>query len=119
MPKAGGKLPNSTDEEEARVQAGIAADLDNPEWSDEDFARAKPASKMLPSELYAALTKPRGRPKAEETKQPVKLRLDRATVTAFMATGDGWQTRMNDALAAAAKKLPKSSAASSSGPRRG
>ena len=109
MTKAKLKAPTAdpTDDEEARIQAGIAADPDNPEWTKEDFARARPASEVLPPALYAALTRPRGRPKADATKQPVKLRLDRATVAAFKATGDGWQTRMNDALAAAAKRLPK------------
>ena len=29
-----------TDEGEIRIQAGIAADPDNPEWTAEDFAKA-------------------------------------------------------------------------------
>ena len=99
-------LPDLTDEEEASIQAGIAADPDS-RISDEELARMRPASEVLPPDLYAALTRPRGRPKAEETKQPVKLRLDRATVAAFKATGAGWQTRMNDVLSEAAKRLPK------------
>lgn len=99
-------LPDLTDEEEASIQAGIAADPDS-RISDEELARMRPASEVLPPDLYAALTRPRGRPKAEETKQPVKLRLDRATVAAFKATGAGWQTRMNEVLNQAAKRLPK------------
>lgn len=99
-------LPDLTDEEEASIQAGIAADPDS-RISDEELARMRPASEVLPPDLYAALTRPRGRPKAEETKQPVKLRLDRATVAAFKATGAGWQTRMNEVLNEAAKRLPK------------
>ena len=110
MPKAEPtELPDLTDEEEARIQAGIDADPDS-RISDEELARMRPASEVLPPALYAALTRPRGRPKADTTKQPVKLRLDRATVAAFKATGDGWQTRMNDALGAAAKRLPKPAA---------
>ena len=107
MPRTRRRAPETTDAEEARLQAGIAADPDNPEWSDEDFARAKPAAEVLPPNLFAALTRPRGRPKADETKVPVKLRLDRAAVDAFKATGPGWQTRMNDTLVAAARKLAK------------
>jgi uncharacterized protein (DUF4415 family) len=33
-------------------------DDDNPEWTDEELARARPAREVLPPELYAALTKP-------------------------------------------------------------
>lgn len=40
----------------------------------------------------------RGRPPAEVTKTPIKLRLDPDIVDAFKASGRGWQTRMNDAL---------------------
>lgn len=45
----------------------------------------------------------RGRPlgsKAAQTKQPVKLRLDQDILNALRATGDGWQTRINDMLRA-------------------
>ncbi len=87
-----------TDEEEPRIQAGIEADPANPEWTDEDFARARPASEVLPPALYAALTRPRGRPKAAETKVPVKLRIDRETLEIFKAQGAGWQTEMNAVL---------------------
>ena len=40
----------------------------------------------------------RGRPPAEVTKTPIKLRLDPDIIDAFKASGRGWQTRMNDAL---------------------
>jgi uncharacterized protein (DUF4415 family) len=42
----------------------------------------------------------RGRPKAIQTKEPVKLRLDADVLSALRATGDGWQTRINDTLRA-------------------
>jgi len=45
----------------------------------------------------------RGRPVgsvAEVTKEPVKLRLDPDVLAALRATGDGWQTRINDMLRA-------------------
>jgi uncharacterized protein (DUF4415 family) len=58
---------------------------------------------VLPADFYAMVTKrPRGRPKLQETKVPVTLRLDRAIVEAFKAEGSGWQTRMNEALKRAA-----------------
>jgi len=31
-------------------------DDENPEWTDDDFARARPAREVLPPALYAALT---------------------------------------------------------------
>jgi uncharacterized protein (DUF4415 family) len=42
----------------------------------------------------------RGRPKAAVTKQPVKLRLDADVLSALRASGDGWQTRVNETLRA-------------------
>ncbi|TCQ01434.1 BrnA antitoxin of type II toxin-antitoxin system [Sphingomonas sp. PP-F2F-A104-K0414] len=44
----------------------------------------------------------RGRPKSDNPKQPVTLRLDRDLVDWFKSTGDGWQTRMNEQLRKAA-----------------
>ena len=45
----------------------------------------------------------RGRPKAATTKEPVKLRLDADVLAALRATGDGWQTRINETLRASLK----------------
>jgi uncharacterized protein (DUF4415 family) len=45
----------------------------------------------------------RGRPKGsrqEVTKEAVKIRLDADVMAALRASGDGWQTRINDALRA-------------------
>ena len=42
----------------------------------------------------------RGRPKAAITKEPVKLRLDADVLAALRASGDGWQTRINETLRA-------------------
>lgn len=43
------------------------------------------------------LTKP-GRPKSDQPKQQVTLRLDQAVLDAFRATGPGWQSRINAQL---------------------
>ena len=96
--KPGTTLP--TPQEDAAILAGMASDPDNPEWTAQDFAQAKPASEALPSALYDALVakRPRGRPKAEQTKQALTVRYDADIVAAFKATGKGWQTRMNEAL---------------------
>nr|WP_134138031.1 antitoxin MazE-like protein [Paraburkholderia sp. BL6665CI2N2] len=36
-----------TDEEEAAIQRGIAADPDNPEWTAQDFAQARPFAQVM------------------------------------------------------------------------
>ena len=40
------KLKRNTPEQEAAIQAGIAADPDAPEWTDADFAQARPAAEL-------------------------------------------------------------------------
>lgn len=54
----------------------------------------KPFS-ALPASLQAKL---RGRPKAAVTKERITIRLSPDVVQTFRATGDGWQTRVNEAL---------------------
>jgi uncharacterized protein (DUF4415 family) len=39
-----------------------------------------------------------GRPKSENPKEQVSIRFDAAVLAAFRASGEGWQTRMNDVL---------------------
>ena len=41
------------------------------------------------------------RRKAATTKEPVKLRLDADVLAALRASGEGWQTRIDDTLRAA------------------
>lgn len=99
--KSGRVVRMPTEDENAAINAGIAADPDSRELDAEWFADAKPASAALPPEIYAALVamkRPRGRPKADETKVFTAIRLDVDLLDAFKATGKGWQTRMNAAL---------------------
>ncbi|WP_373489520.1 BrnA antitoxin family protein [Blastomonas sp.] len=81
-------------------------DLDeNPEWSEADFRDARPASELLGDDVAALLVRKPGRPAGStkaDPKQQIALRLDRDVVERFKAGGPGWQTRMNDALRAAA-----------------
>ncbi|MCD6009332.1 BrnA antitoxin family protein [Halomonas sp. IOP_31] len=78
-------------------------DDEAPEWTDDDFRRARPACEALP-EIFGEqaaeemLTPRRGRPVAERRKAQVSLRLDPDVIEAFRDTGPGWQTRMNQAL---------------------
>jgi uncharacterized protein (DUF4415 family) len=77
-------------------------DKENPEWTDEDFQQAKPASEILPDllgpKIAAEMLKPRGRPKAATAKIHVNIRLDADILEALRATGPGWQTRINRVL---------------------
>lgn len=83
----------------------VVFDDENPEWTEEDFARARPAAEVLPPQVLAAFTKPRGRPKGSTTsnKEQVTLRIDRDVLERFRAGGEGWQTRVNEALRAAVR----------------
>ncbi len=69
-------------------------DDENPEWTEEDFAKARPLNDVLRELGYP----PIGRPKAPVTKTPVNLRLDPEIVAHFKASGAGWQTRINAVL---------------------
>jgi uncharacterized protein (DUF4415 family) len=99
MSKGKRKLRVPSDAEEARIQAGIAADPDNPEWTAEDFRRAKPFGKMFPALVESRRV--RG-PQRKPTKIAVSLRLTREVVERFKAGGPGWQRRMDEALKKAA-----------------
>ena len=70
---------------------------DNPEWTAQDFADARPFSEVFP-ELAESIRRARGRPSVEQPKRQISLRLDPDVIDAFKATGKGWQGRINDAL---------------------
>jgi uncharacterized protein (DUF4415 family) len=63
---------------------------DAPELTEDFFAEA---DEFVGSRLIR-----RGRPRQGATKVSVTVRYDADLVTAFKATGKGWQTRMNLAL---------------------
>jgi uncharacterized protein (DUF4415 family) len=71
-------------------------DDDNPEWTEEDFAIARPAHEVLPSSLLKKLGV-RG-PQKSPTKVALSLRLSSTVVDSFRETGNGWQTRIDAAL---------------------
>ena len=85
-----------TDEEEADIQRGIAIDPDAPEWTDEDWARARPATEVVPH-IVEENRRTRGKQKSP-TKVFVGIRLDADIVAHFRESGKGWQTRLNEAL---------------------
>jgi len=77
-------------------------DDENPEWTEENFARARPAHEMLPeifgAEVAARMLKPRGRPPLANPKRATTIRLSPEVMDAFRATGRGWQTRIDAVL---------------------
>ena len=83
---------------------GAPFDDDNPEWTAAMFAKARPAEAVLSPEVLAAFKRPRGRPTKAAPKVRVAVRLDPDVVAHFRATGPGWQTRINDALAGLVRK---------------
>lgn len=73
---------------------------ENPEWTEADFARARPAHEVHGKALAKAFVRPRGRPALAEAdrKAKVNIRLSPDVVAALRATGAGWQTRVDQAL---------------------
>ena len=66
-----------TAEEDERINAEIAVDSDNPEWTKEAFARSLPAVKFFSPEMYAVLCTQRMRdPKNKPHKVPATIRFD-------------------------------------------
>ena len=82
--------------EETAINVGIAQDPDAPEWTDEDWARARPAIEVHP-ELVEWSLRRRGKQKAP-TKELISIRLDPDITAYFRDGGPGWQTRLNDTL---------------------
>ena len=70
-------------------------------WNDPDDAAELTTEFFESADLYKGnKLQTRGRPKSTTTKEPVKLRLDADVLAALRASGDGWQTRINDTLRA-------------------
>lgn len=72
-------------------------DEENPEWTVDDFARAKLPHAVLPPRVLSAFKGTRG-PQKNPTKVSVSLRLSADVVEHFRATGPGWQRRIDDTL---------------------
>lgn len=68
-------------------------------WSDPDDAPKLTQAWADGADAYRGTTLVRrGRPKLEQTKRHVSLRLDLDVVEKFKAGGPGWQGRINEAL---------------------
>jgi uncharacterized protein (DUF4415 family) len=101
--RSGRVLELPTPREDAAIDAGIAADPGNPEWSQAEFARARPASEVFDKAAFDALAalkrKPGQRgPQKAPLKQATTIRFDADVLATLKATGPGWQTRVNEAM---------------------
>lgn len=97
------KLPTLEDVDSGKVtldEYEVAHGEDIPEWTAEDFARARPMREMFP-EIVEAFERARGQrgPQKSPTKERIGLRLDSAVIEHFRRTGPGWQSRINEVLA--------------------
>ena len=85
MPKLKTGIILPTPAEDAAITAVAMADPDAVPFTDAEWEQVKPLVR-------------RGRPLGSGTKTQVTLRLDVEVVEKFRASGDGWQTRINEAL---------------------
>ena len=82
--------------EETAINVAIARDPEDQEWTDEDFAKARPASEVH-TELVERWRRSQGK-RAAPAKADVRIQLDTDIVEHFRKASPDWQTRLNDAL---------------------
>jgi uncharacterized protein (DUF4415 family) len=92
-------LAEISDEEDAAITKAARSDPDNPELTDDFFARARRLSKSEVKRIAAVFRRGPGRPASERKKVSVTIRLDPDVLAALKAQGPGWQTRVNQLLA--------------------
>lgn len=85
MPKLKTAIIMPTPAEDAAITAAAMADPDAQPFTDAEWEQVKPLVR-------------RGRPLGSGSKTQVTLRLDVEVLEKFKASGDGWQTRINEAL---------------------
>lgn len=80
-------------------EAKLPADWNgNPEWNDEDFARAKPFKEVLP-EVFAKWERDKGgRPRVKQPKVLIGFRLAQDVVSRLRASGRGYNARVEKIL---------------------
>ena len=81
--KSGRTLILPTPEEDTQITAAAMTDPNNLPLTDAELKQFK---------------RGRGRPSGSGKKEQVTLRLDTEILEQFRATGNGWQTRINEAL---------------------
>ena len=75
-------------------------DFETMPLTEEETKKLRPAREVF-AEL--GIPMPKGRPRVESPKRQVTLRLDEDVLEHFKRGGKGWQTRINETLAAAIK----------------
>ena len=75
----------------------MAEDDDNPEWTKEDFAQARPFKEVFPAQ-HQAWKNRGGRPRAERPKVHVGFRLAADIVEGIRASGKGYNARVEQVL---------------------
>jgi uncharacterized protein (DUF4415 family) len=80
--RSGRTLVVPASDENAAINAGIAADPDTHEVTDAEFAQMR---RM-------------GRPKLVRPKVPTTIRFDADVLDSLKGMGKGWQTRVNEAM---------------------
>lgn len=76
---------------------------DGPEWTDDQIARAEFAiGDKIIRPAQGTLTRPPGRPKLDDAKQVVTLRLSPSLIERYKRGGADWRARMADAIKKAA-----------------
>lgn len=85
MPKLKAAIIMPTPAEDAAITAAAMADPEAQPFTDAEWEQVKPLVR-------------RGRPLGSGSKTQVTLRLDSEVLEKFRASGDGWQTRINEAL---------------------
>jgi uncharacterized protein (DUF4415 family) len=94
-----------------KVKDRAVHDDDSPEMTAADFRRARLMRDVMPKVVEAFKRGP-GRPKLPAPKERVSLRLDPKVLSAYKATGAGWQKRIADTLAREAPKTKRRAAKS-------
>lgn len=81
-------------------------DDENPEWTAEDFARARPIQEVDPGMLEAIenARRKRGRPPVEKPKSRVSFRLSPDIIEGIRASGRGYNARVEKVLREALAK---------------
>ena len=104
-----GRIATFTSEE---LRAQTAAGTTGSDWArvrNQEPDMTDPDAPDASADIRAATERLRGRPRGSGRKAATSIRIDKDVLSAFRATGRGWQTRMNDALRAwlSAEPAPK------------